>query len=101
MRSDIALGGVFPDYSLPDHTRTVRTLRAAVGAQWTFISDPGRTIQRDLDIREYTDSEHDPMIPHALVLKPGAGDSQYLQRVLVLGTPVVLGAMARPPRCLE
>jgi peroxiredoxin len=107
VRSDIRPGGVFPDYSLPDHTGTVRTLselqgddplvltlargnycpkehqqhlelaanypkiavgytqvvtiatddhhtlqefRASVGAQWTFLSDPGRTIQRELDI---------------------------------------------------
>jgi peroxiredoxin len=128
MRSDIVPGGVFPDYALPDHTGTVRTLselqgsdpliltlarghycpkehqqhlelaafqpklavaytqvvtistddhhtlqefRASVGAQWTFLSDPDRTIQQDLDIQEYTDPEHDPMIPHTLVLKPG------------------------------
>ena len=43
----------------------------SVGAQWTFLSDTKRTIQRDLDIQEYTDPEHDPMIPHTLVLKPG------------------------------
>jgi peroxiredoxin len=128
MRSDIAPGGVFPDYELPDHTNTMRTLselqggdpliltlarghycpkehqqhlqlaafypqiavaytqiatistddhhvsqefRASVGAQWPFLSDPDRTVQRDLDIQEYTDIEHDPMIPHTLVLKPG------------------------------
>jgi peroxiredoxin len=128
MRSDIAPGGIFPDYELPDHTNTTRKLselqgedpmiltlarghycpkehqqhrelaefypkvavaytqivtistdthhesqelRAAVGAQWTFLSDPGRTVQKDLDIQEYTDPEHDPMIPHTLVLKPG------------------------------
>src|SRR5260221_9356532 len=121
-------GGMFPDYALPDHTGTGRTLselqgrdpliltlarghycpkehqqhlelaafqpkiavaytqivtistddhhtlqefRASVGAQWTFLSDPGRTIQKDLDIAEYTDPENDPMIPHTLVLKPG------------------------------
>ena len=128
MRSDIRPGGVFPDYSLPDHTNIVRTIsdlqgddpmiltlargnycpkehqqhlelaanypkiavaytqvvtittddhhtlqefRGSVGAQWTFLSDPARTIQKDLDIQEYTDPEHDPMIPHTLVLKPG------------------------------
>ena len=129
MRSDIVPGGVFPDYTLPDHTGTVRILselqgrdpliltlarghycpkehqqhlemamvlqakaavaytrivtistddhhelqefRASVGAYWTFLSDPGRIIQKDLDIAEYTDREHDPMIPHTLVLKPG------------------------------
>jgi peroxiredoxin len=128
MRSDIVPGGVFPDYALPDHTGTVRTLgelqgrdpliltlarghycpreqqqhlelawfqskvavaytqivtistddhrtlqqfRASVGARWTFLSDARRVIQKDLDIQEYTDPEHDPMIPHTLVLKPG------------------------------
>jgi len=128
MRSDIVPGGVFPDYELPDHAKTMRRLselqgddpliltlarghycpkehqqhlqlaafgpqigvgytqivtistddhhtiqefRASVGAQWPFLSDPGRILQRDLDIKEYTDPEHDPMIPHTLVLKPG------------------------------
>ena len=128
MRPDISPGGIFPDYALPDHTGTVRTLselqgrdpliltlargnycpkehqqhlelaanypkvavaytqivtiatderhelqefRASVGAWWTFLADPGRIVQRDLDIQEYTDPEHDPMIPHTLVLKPG------------------------------
>jgi peroxiredoxin len=128
MRSDIVPGGVFPDYALPDHTSSVRTLselqgrdpmilvlargnfcpkdhqqhlelarfyskiqvaytrivtistdehhtlqemRASVGAEWPFLSDPGRIIQKDLDIAEYTDPENDPMIPHTLVLKPG------------------------------
>jgi peroxiredoxin len=128
MRADIVPGGTFPDYGLPDHTKTQRKLselqgrdplvvllsrghfcpkehqhhlelaafqsqvavaytqmvtistdehhesqelRASTGAQWTFLSDPGRIVQKDLDIQEYTDPEHDPMIPHTLVLKPG------------------------------
>ena len=128
MRPDIAPGGTFPDYELPDHTNVPRRLselqgddpliltlarghycpkehqqhlelaafypkvavaytqmatiatddhhalqefRASVGAQWPFLSDPGRIVQKDLDIQEYTDPEHDPMIPHTLVLKPG------------------------------
>jgi peroxiredoxin len=128
MRPDIIPGGVFPDYALPDHTGTVRTLmelqgrdplvltlarghfcaqdhqqhlelaafqpriavastqvvtiatddhdtllefRASVGAHWAFLSDPGRIVQKDLDIQEYTDPANDPMIPHTLVLKPG------------------------------
>jgi hypothetical protein len=50
---------------------TLQEFRASVGAQWTFLSDPERTIQKDLDIQEYTDPEHNPMIPHTLVLKPG------------------------------
>ncbi len=48
-----------------------REFRASVSAQWTFLSDAGRKIQEDLDIQEYTDPTHDPMVPHTLVLKPG------------------------------
>ena len=54
-----------------DDHHTLQEFRASVGAQWTFLSDPGRTVQQDLDIAEYTDPEHNPMIPHTLVLKPG------------------------------
>jgi hypothetical protein len=36
-----------------------------------FSRTPGRKLQKDLDIAEYTDSHHDPMIPHTLVLEPG------------------------------
>jgi peroxiredoxin len=54
-----------------DDHHTLQEFRASVGAQWTFLSDPERKVQKDLDIQEYTDPEHDPMIPHTLVLKPG------------------------------
>src|SRR5499427_1630642 len=125
MRPDITPGGIFPDYALPDHTSTIRTLselqggdpliltlarghycpkehqqhlelaafypkiavaytqvvtiatdehhtlqefRASVGAQWTFLSDPGRIIQKDRDIQEYTDPEHDPRMRQSLAV---------------------------------
>jgi peroxiredoxin len=54
-----------------DAHHETQEFRASVGAQWPFLSDPGRIVQKDLDIREYTDPEHDPMIPHTLVLGPG------------------------------
>jgi peroxiredoxin len=54
-----------------DSILETREFRDAVGATWTFLSDPGRKVQQDLDIQEYTDPDHDPMIPHTLVLKPG------------------------------
>jgi len=56
--------------STDDH-HTSQEFRLSVGAQWPFFSDPGRTVQRDLDIQEYTDPDHNPMIPYTLVLKPG------------------------------
>jgi peroxiredoxin len=45
--------------------------RDGLGAQWPFLCDPRREVQKALDIREYTDPHHDPMIPHTLVLAPG------------------------------
>jgi peroxiredoxin len=128
MRPDIAPGGTFPDYELPDHEsvprrlseiqgddplvltlarghycpkehqqhlelaahypkfavaytqiatiatdehHTLQEFRNSVGAQWPFLEDPGRIVQKDLEIQEYTDPDNDPMIPHTLVLKPG------------------------------
>jgi peroxiredoxin len=128
MRPDIAPGGTFPDYELPDQESVPRRLseiqgddpmiltlarglycpkehqqhlelaehypkiavaytkmatistdahheslefRASVGAQWPFLEDPERIVQKDLDVQEYTDPDHDPMVPHTLVLKPG------------------------------
>ncbi len=44
--------------------------RDGLGAQWTFLCDTARKVQKDLDIQEYTDPHHDPMIPHTLVLAP-------------------------------
>lgn len=54
-----------------DNLLETNELRSGVGAHWTFLSDPGRKIQQDLDIAEYTDPSHNPMIPHTIVLEPG------------------------------
>jgi peroxiredoxin len=54
-----------------DNILETNEFRDQVGAQWTFLSDAGRHVQKDLDIQEYTDPYHDPMIPYTLVLKPG------------------------------
>ena len=127
MRPDIKPGARFPDYELPDHEGTVRTLselqgtipmvlhlsrggycpkenrfvarlaaaypdfrvahtrivlistddqldtnefRDRHGAEFPFLSDPGRHVQRGLEIQEYTDPVHDPMVPHTFVLEP-------------------------------
>ena len=54
-----------------DTILATREYRAGVGAHWPFLSDPRRIVQKDLDIAEYTDPRHNPMIPHVLVLEPG------------------------------
>jgi len=46
-------------------------MRYSLGANWSFLCDPGRKVQQDLDIAEYTDPEHNAMIPYTLVLEPG------------------------------
>ena len=81
-----------------DNILELNEFRAAVGAQWTFLSDAGRKVQKDLDIQEYTDPHHDPMIPHTLVLEARARDPLDLQRLLVLGPAVDGGPPSRPTR---
>ena len=54
-----------------DNILALNEFRMSVGATWTFLSDAGRKVQKDLEIQEYADPHHDPMIPHTLVLKPG------------------------------
>ena len=45
--------------------------RAGVGARWTFLSDADRRYQAELDLRETTDSVHDPYVPTVFTLFPG------------------------------
>ena len=52
--------------------------RSGVGAHWPFLSDAGRIVQKDLDIAEYTDSLHNPMIPTRLSLVWSSSDSWLL-----------------------
>jgi peroxiredoxin len=54
-----------------DNLAETNEYRTGIGAHWTFLSDAGRMIQKDLDIAEYTDPIHNPMIPHTIVLEPG------------------------------
>jgi len=54
-----------------DNLSTTNEYRTGVDAHWPFLSDPGRLVQKDLDIAEYTDPTNNPMIPHTIVLEPG------------------------------
>ena len=54
-----------------DNITETNEYRTGVGAHWPFLSDVGRKVQKDLDIAEYTDPLHNPMIPHVIVLEPG------------------------------
>ncbi len=54
-----------------DNLLETNEFRSGAGAHWPFLSDPSRKVQKDLDIAEYTDPLHNPMVPHTIVLEPG------------------------------
>jgi peroxiredoxin len=72
-----------------DNLFETNEFRTGVGASWTFLSDPARRLQRELDIVEYTDPHHNPMIPHTLVLEPGLRVHQVYNGYWFFGRPTV------------
>ncbi|HSS11709.1 MAG TPA: redoxin domain-containing protein [Acidimicrobiales bacterium] len=72
-----------------DNLLETNEFRTGIGAHWTFLSDPGRKVQRDLDIAEYTDPTHNPMIPHTLVVEPGLVIFSIYQGYWFFGRPTV------------
>lgn len=53
-----------------DDWHTTNNLRQQLGAHYPFLYDEKKQVRDDLDIREYTDPEHEPMIPHTVLLGP-------------------------------
>src|ERR1700746_1968572 len=72
-----------------DNVTETNEYRSGVGAHWTFLSDPARKVQKDLDIAEYTDPNHNPMIPHTLVLEPGLRVFKIYNGYWFFGRPTV------------
>jgi peroxiredoxin len=72
-----------------DNLLETNEFRAAVGAHWVFLSDSARKVQKDLDIAEYTDPHHNPMIPHTLVLEPGLRIHKIYDGYWFFGRPTV------------
>ncbi len=72
-----------------DNQLEINEFRDSLGAEFPFLSDPGRKIQKDLDIQEYTDPVHDPMIPHTFVLEPGLIISRIYNCYWYWGRPTI------------
>jgi peroxiredoxin len=53
-----------------DAPQTLAAFRAGLGARWTFLSDETRRYQHELDLRETTDTLHDPYAPSVFTLRP-------------------------------
>src|SRR3954452_14975780 len=88
-QSKIAVAYTKIDTIATDEHHTLQEFRLSVGAQWPFLSDSGREVQQDLNIQEYTDPEHNPMIPHTLVLKPGLVISSIYNGYWFWGRPSI------------
>jgi peroxiredoxin len=72
-----------------DSLMETNEFRTGVGAHWPFLSDAGRKVQKDLDIAEYTDTTHNPMIPHTIVLEPGLVVFKIYMGYWYFGRPTV------------
>jgi peroxiredoxin len=72
-----------------DNITDTNEFRTGVGAHWPFLSDPRRIIQKDLDIAEYADAKHNPMIPHTIVLEPGLVIYKIYMGYWFFGRPTV------------
>ncbi len=66
-----------------DNLIATNEFRAAADAHWPFLSDPGRMVQRDLDIAEYTDPTNNPDDPAHHRAGAWSDRIQDLQRLLV------------------
>jgi peroxiredoxin len=72
-----------------DNLMESNEFRSAAGAKWPFLSDVGRKVQQDLDIAEYTDTMHNPMVPHTIVLEPGLVVHKIYMGYWFFGRPTV------------
>jgi peroxiredoxin len=72
-----------------DNLLATSEFRSSVGAHWPFLSDPGRKVQKDLDVPEYTDPTHNPMVPHTVVLEPGLKVFRLYNGYWFFGRPTV------------
>jgi peroxiredoxin len=72
-----------------DNITETNEFRTGIGAHWPFLSDVRRVVQKDLDIAEYTDPPHNPMIPYVFVLEPGLVIHKLYNGYWFFGRPTV------------
>jgi peroxiredoxin len=72
-----------------DNLMETNEFRTAAGAKWPFLSDVARKVQKDLDIAEYTDQTHNPMVPHTIVLEPGLVVHKIYMGYWFFGRPTI------------
>ena len=70
-----------------DDWHTTNNLRQQLGASYPFLYDEKKLLRDDLDILEYTDSRHEPMIPHTFLLGPGLKIHKFWNGCYYWGRP--------------
>src|SRR3954454_23961087 len=63
--------------------------RAGLGARWTFLSDPDRSVQAELGLRETTDTVNDPYVPAVFTLLPDRTVHRAYDGYWFLGRPTM------------
>ena len=81
-----------------DNITETNEFRSGVGAHWPFLSDRGARSKKISTSPSTPTRAHNPMIPHTIVLEPGLGHLQDLQRLLVL-RPAHSGRAPSGPAC--
>jgi len=72
-----------------DNMLLTNEYRDGVGAHWTFLSDPGRKVQKDLDIARVYGSRAQSDDPPCHRPRTWSRHIQDLQRLLVFGRPTI------------
>lgn len=63
--------------------------RAGLGARWTFLCDPERTVLERLGLRETTDTLHHPFVPAVFVLRPDLSVHRHYDGYWFWGRPTL------------
>jgi peroxiredoxin len=63
--------------------------RAGLGARWTFLCDPERTMLERLGLRETTDTLHNPFVPAVFVLRPDLSVHRHYDGYWFWGRPTL------------
>jgi len=64
-------------------------LRQQLGASYPFLYDEEKRVRDELDILEYTDKQHEPMIPHTFLLGPELKIHKFWNGYYYWGRPSV------------
>jgi peroxiredoxin len=70
-----------------DPPATAAAFRAGLGARWTFVCDPDRTVQARLGLRETTDTVNDPYVPAVFTLGPDLAIERHYDGYWFFGRP--------------